>query len=161
MSVVAQPPTKSTRIPARILVLAGSNLLAEALANALGTYGFASRHIVPRELEIGRGIEWRPNLVLIDAMSLDTTSGTELTRQSSQAGFRVCVIDALGDGDRSDLWTGAGASAVIDRGERFDELFMTVIRLLRTAPMHKSAQGSSASRALTRPQIPDFSLLPV
>ncbi len=138
------------RIPARILVVAGSNLLAEALANALETYGFSSRHIVPREPEIGRGIEWRPNLVLIDALSLDLASGTELTSQLCQAGLRVCVIDALSDGDRFNVWTGVGASALIDKSERFDELFLTVNRLLRTTPMRKSENGLSASRASTR-----------
>ena len=145
-----QRPREPVRIPARILVVAGSNLLAEALASALETYGFASRHIVPREPEIGRGIEWRPNLVLIDALSIDLTSGTELTGQLCRAGLRVCVIDALGDADRFNVWMGAGASALIDRSERFDELFMTVNRLLRTTPMPKSAQRSSESAALTR-----------
>jgi DNA-binding NarL/FixJ family response regulator len=147
--VVERPP-EPVRIPARILVVAGSNLLAEALASALETYGFASRHIVPREPECGRGIEWRPDLVLIDALSVDLASGTELAGQFCRAGLKVCVIDALGDGDRFNVWTGAGASAVIDRGERFDELFMTVNRLLRTTPMRKNAQRPSASRALTR-----------
>ena len=150
MSVVVERPPEPVRIPARILVVAGSNLLAEALASALETYGFASRHIVPREPECGRGIDWRPDLVLIDALSVDLTSGTELTGQFCRAGLRVCVIDALGDGDRFNVWTGAGASAVIDRGEPFDELFMTVNRLLRTTPLRKNAQRSSASRALTR-----------
>jgi DNA-binding NarL/FixJ family response regulator len=145
-----QRPPEPVSIPARILVVAGSNLLAEALASALETYGFASRHIVPREPEIGRGIEWRPNLVLINALSLDLATGTELARHLCQAGLRVCVIDALGDGDRFNIWTGAGASALIDKSERFDELFMTVNRLLRTTPMPKSAQRSSASWALTR-----------
>jgi len=160
--VVERPP-EPVRIPSRILVVAGSNLLAEALASALETYGFASRHIVPREPECGRGIEWRPDLVLLDALSVDLTSGTELTGRFCRAGLRVCVIDALGDGDRFNVWTGAGASAVIDRGERFDELFMTVNRLLRTTPMRKNAQRSSASRALTRsaedPRLQPFAVL--
>jgi len=148
VSVVVQRQLEPVRIPARILVVAGSNLLADALASALETYGFTSRHIVPREPEIRRGIEWRPNLVVIDALSLDLASGTELTRQLCRAGIRVCVIDALSDDDRFNVWTGAGASALIDRSEPFDELFMTVNRLLRTTPMRKSPQRSSASRAL-------------
>jgi two-component system, NarL family, nitrate/nitrite response regulator NarL len=150
VSVVIQGPPEPVKIPARILVVAGSNLLAEALASALETYGFASRHVLPRESEIRRGIEWRPNLVLIDAPSLDLTSGTELTSQLCRAGLRVCVIDTLGDDGRFDVWTDAGASALIDRSERFDGLFITINRLLRTTPMGKSAQRLSASRALTR-----------
>jgi DNA-binding NarL/FixJ family response regulator len=167
LSVVIQQPPEPVRIPARILVVAGSNLLAEALASALERYGFASRHILPRESEIGRGIEWRPNLVLIDALSLDLISGTELTVQFCQAGLRVCVIDALGDGDRFNVWTDAGASTLIDKSVRFEELFITVNRLLRTTRMRKSAQKSPASRAWTRsaeegrqdPQLQPFAVL--
>ena len=68
MSIVAQRRTEPLGIPARILV-AGSDLLAGALASALKAYGFATRHIVPREPEIERGIEWRPNLVIVDVRS--------------------------------------------------------------------------------------------
>ena len=52
----------------------------------------------------------------------------------------VSVDNALGDGDRFNVWTGAGASALVDKSERFDELFMTINRLLRTTPMEKGAQ---------------------
>ena len=145
-----QRSTEPVRIPAQILVVAGSNLLAEALANTLETYGFASMHIVPREPEVGRGIDWRPNLVLIDALSLDLSTGTALTSRFCQAGLRVCVIDSLSDNERLDVWTDVGASALIDKSERFEELFLTVNRLLRTIPMRNSARALSASRASER-----------
>ena len=117
MSVVVQRRPEPSGIPARILV-AGSDLLAGALASALEAYGFATRHIVPREPEIERGIEWRPNLVLIDVRSLDVTSGSALHRPScAERASRVCVIDAADDGDRLNAWMGAGTSA-LDRRER-------------------------------------------
>jgi two-component system nitrate/nitrite response regulator NarL len=150
MSVVVERQPEPATIPARILVVAGSNLLAEALSSALESYGFASRHIVPRKSEIERGIEWQPNLVLIDALSFDFASGTELTGYLCEAGLRVCVIDALGDSDRLNVWTGVGASALIDSSERFDELFLTVSRLLRITPIRDSSQGSSSARAVAR-----------
>jgi two-component system, NarL family, nitrate/nitrite response regulator NarL len=137
---------EAVRIPARILVVAGSNLLAEALANSLETYGFSSMHIVPKDPEIGRGIDWRPNLVLIDAVSLDIASGTCLTSQFCEAGLSVCIIDALSDGDRLNIWRSVGASALVDKSERFEELLLTVSRLLRTIPMRDSARVLSASR---------------
>jgi len=150
MSVAAQRPPESASIPGRILVVAGSNLLGEALASALESYGFTSRHVVPQGPEIESGIEWQPNLVLIDALSFDFTSGTELAGRLCGAGLRVCVIDALGDSDRFNVWTSAGASALIDSSERFDELFLTVSRLLRTTPMRDRSGLSSEERALAR-----------
>jgi len=130
MSVVAQGQIEPLGIPARILV-AGSGLLAGALASALTAYGFAARYIVPREPEIERGIEWQPNLVLVDVRCLDLTSGFAFVGELRRAGLRVCVIDTADDRDRQSAWKGAGASALIDGSEPLDQLFRTINRLLR------------------------------
>ncbi len=149
MSVAVERRPEPLGIPARILV-AGSDLLAGALASALGAYGFATRHIVPREPEIERGIEWHPNLVIMDVRSLDVSSGSALIGQLRRVSLQVCVIDAADDGDRLNAWMGAGTSALVDGGEPFDQLFRTINRLLRTAPLPQMARRSSPSLALTR-----------
>ena len=149
MSVVAQSRPESSGIPSRILV-AGSDLLAGALASALEACGFSARHIAPRDPEIECGIEWRPNLVIIDVRSLDVISGSALIGQFCRVGLHVCVIDAADDDDRLKAWMGAGTSALIDRSEPFDQLFRTINRLLRTGDLPQSAGSSSTSLVLTR-----------
>ena len=157
MSVAIQRRPEPLGIPARILV-AGSDLLAGALASALEAYGFATRHIVPREREIERGIEWRPDLVIIDVRSLDVTSGSSLIGQLRRVGLQVCVIDARDDRDRSKAWLGAGTSALIDGCEPVDQVFRTINRLLRRGSPQQAARRTSASLAFTgaaeRPQDP-------
>jgi len=125
-------------------LVAGSDLLAGAVASALEAYGFATRHIVPREAEIERGIEWRPNLVIIDVRSLDVISGSALIGRFRRVGLHVCVIDAVDDGDRLKALMGAGTSALIDGSEPFDQLFRTINRLLRTGSLPQTARSSSA-----------------
>jgi two-component system, NarL family, nitrate/nitrite response regulator NarL len=135
-------------IPARILV-AGSDLLAGALASALETHGFATRHIALREPEIARGVEWRPNLLLVDARGLDVTAGSELIGQMRQIGSQTCVIDAADHGGRPAAWMKAGASALVDGGEPFDKLFRTINRLLRIGRTTPAGRGARPSLALT------------
>lgn len=136
-------------IPVRILVV-GNDLLVGALASALEAYGFATKHIVPREPEVEHGIEWRPNLVLIDARFLDVTSGSALIGQLRRVGLPVCVIDAAGDRERLNAWMEAGTSALIDRSEPLNQVFRTINRLLqigsppRTAPWSASLASSNA-----------------
>ena len=147
-SLMAQELPGRLGIPARILV-AGSGLLAGALASALTGCGFATRHIVPRGQEIGRGIEWRPNLVLVDVHYLDLSSGFAFVSELHRAGLRVCVIDAADDADRQSAWKGAGASALVDGSEPFDQLFQTVNRLLRNGPTPQAERRSPRSFGFT------------
>jgi two-component system, NarL family, nitrate/nitrite response regulator NarL len=164
MTVGVQRRPEPLGIPARILV-AGSDLLAGALASALEAYGFATRHVVLREPEIEREIEWRPNLVIIDVRSLDVTSGSALIGQLRRVDLQVCAIDAADDGDRFNAWMGAGTSALIDGNEPFDQLFRTINRLLRMGPLPQTPRRSSASLALTRavdpPQDPRLQLFAI
>jgi len=148
VSILAQEQIGTLGIPARLLV-AGSGLLAGALASALMAYGFATRNIVPREPEIERGIEWQPNLVLVDVRCLDLTSGFAFVGELRRAGLRVCVIDVADDRDRQSAWRGAGASALIDGSEPFDQLFRTVNRLLRNGVTPHTERMPSASLTLT------------
>ena len=127
--------------------LQGADLLAGALASALQTYGFATRIVLPREPEIGYGIDWRPNLVLVDVRSLDVTSGFALVGVLSRSRLPFCVIDSANDGERENLWRVAGASAVIDRSQPFDELFRTITRLLRKGQAAVAEPRSSPPRA--------------
>jgi DNA-binding NarL/FixJ family response regulator len=116
-------------IPAQILV-AGSDLLAEALASALETYGFATMNVMTSTRAIEAGIDWRPDLVLLDARSLDIPGGCALIERFREAGLQVCVID-MDNGDRATAWSRAGTSALIDRCAPFDELFRTITAILR------------------------------
>ena len=155
MSVATQRGSEQSAIPARILI-AGGNLLAGALANALESHGFATMHVVPREPEIQRGIEWHPNLVILDVRSLDLTAGSGLIGQLHRLDLQVCVIDEADDVDRLNAWMAAGTSALIDGGEPLDQLLRTINRLLRRGSLQQTVQKSSLSMALThaagRPQ---------
>lgn len=149
MSVTVQRGPEPLGTPARILV-AGSDMLAGALASALEACGFATRHVVPRGSEVEHGMEWRPDLVLIDIRFLDVTSGSTLIGQLHQVGLPVCVIDGAGDGTRLKAWMEAGSTALIDRNEPFDQLFRTINRLLQTSYLPENARRSSASLAPMR-----------
>ena len=142
MSTLVDTRPRPSGIPARILV-AGSDLLADALASALETYGFATLNIVVTKPAIEGGIDWRPDLVLIDARSLDVTAGSLLISEFRQVGVEVCVIDAADDRDRLNAWLSAGTSALIDNSEPFDQLFRTVTLLLRSRFLAQTAPRTS------------------
>jgi DNA-binding NarL/FixJ family response regulator len=160
MTNVIESRPEPSELPARILV-AGSDLLAGALASALRTYGFATRIVLPREPEIAHGINWKPNLVLVDVRSMDVTSGFAFVCELGRSNLRFCVIDSANDGEKDNLWRVAGASALIDRSEPFDELFRTITRLLQTGPTAVIPPRSSRPLALAPLGPPsDFRLQP-
>ncbi len=160
MSVFESTP-ESKDIPARILV-AGCDLLTGAVAGAFAAYGFSTKYVAPRELVIELGIAWRPHLVLIDVLTLDVTSGSGLVGALRQAELTVCVIDATDVVDRLNAWKDAGASALIDRSEPFDQLFRAVNDLLRMGATPHIARRSLASlpRAEAGEEPPEPSLDP-
>jgi DNA-binding NarL/FixJ family response regulator len=131
-------------------LIAGRNLFAGALANALAAHGFATRH-VPADADIASGIEWHPNLVIFDMRSLDLATGSALISQLHQLDLQVCVIDETNDVDRSNAWLAAGGSALIDGSEPLDQLLRTINRLLRRGSLQQAARSSSQSEALTGP----------
>jgi DNA-binding NarL/FixJ family response regulator len=126
-------------IPARILV-AGSDLLADALASALETYGFATMNIAASTSAARDGMDWRPDLAIIDARQLAIDEGSDVIGEFSQAGVGVCVIDSVDDGDRFRAWLRAGSAALVDRCESFEEFFRTVTFLLRRRLLAKAAE---------------------
>ncbi len=138
----------AAEIPTRILIT-GSDLLSGALANALETYGFATLHIAFWAGEIERGIEWGPDLVIIEARSLDITAGTSTVAQLRGLGLQVCVIDSADVGNRFDAWITAGTSAFVDRSEPFTRLFATINRLLQNRSASPRVTGSDASLPIT------------
>ena len=144
-----EPQPDGADIPARILV-AGTDLLSGALSNAFETYGFATMHVALWGPEIERGIEWGPDLVIIEARSLDITAGTSTVTRLRSMGFQVCVIDSADVGDRMDAWLRAGTSAFVDRSEPFTQLFATINRLLRIGSPSPNTRGSAQSSAGTR-----------
>jgi two-component system, NarL family, nitrate/nitrite response regulator NarL len=146
VSVASQRHSESAPIPVRILI-AGSNLLGGALANALETQGFATKHVAPGEPEIERGIEWRPNLAIIDVRLLDVAAGTARIGQLCQVDLQVCVIDEADDVDRLNAWMEIGTSALIHGGEPLDQLFRTINRILRRGSL--ATRKSPPSMALT------------
>ena len=68
--------------------------------------------IVASKPAIEDGISWRPDLVLLDARSLDVAAGSALIGGVCQEGVQLCVIDAAGNSDRSNAWLSAGISAL-------------------------------------------------
>lgn len=131
-------------IPARILV-AGTDLLADALASALETYGFATISITASTSAAHDGVDWRPDLVVIDARLLGVSEGSSVIGAFRQTGVGVCVIDSADDKDRFKAWLRAGGSALIDSREPFDELFRTITFLLRRRLLSKSAERYAPS----------------
>ena len=97
---------------------------------------------MPREPDIGRGIEWRPNLVLVDVRHLDLSSGFAVVGELRRAGLRVCVIDVADDAVRQSAWRGAGASALVDGSEPFDQLF-------RPSPTPSNRSDTAGGKAVT------------
>jgi two-component system nitrate/nitrite response regulator NarL len=147
VTAVIQNRIGPSGVPARILV-AGSDLLADALASALETYGFATMNIMASEPAIEDGFGWQPDLVLLDARSLDVDAGSALIGGVCEMGVQVCVIDAADDGDRSNAWLTAGTSALIDKREPFEELFRTIALLLRGRFLSQTAPRYSVDSAL-------------
>jgi two-component system nitrate/nitrite response regulator NarL len=163
VSTVFRPQPGAAGIAARILV-AGTDLLADALASALETYGFATLNIVASARTIEGGINWRPDLVLLDARSLDIPCGSGLIDRFRQAGLQVCVID-VDNGDRANAWLRAGTSALIDKGDPFDQLFRTIMSILRsrllaqTAPRYLATLGSTPVDQRRRERLEPFAAL--
>ena len=139
---------ESSGVPTRILV-AGSDLLADALASTLETYGFATLKIVASPPAIESGIDWRPDLALLDARSMEIPRGMALIDAFRQAGVQVCVIDATDNDDRLNAWFDAGTSALIDKSDPFDHLFRTITALLRSRLLAQTAPRYLATLALT------------
>ncbi len=81
--------------PTRVLI-AGSNLLAGALARTLETRGFATTYSAANAQEIKRKLKWRPDLVLIDLRPFDVDSGSTIIKSVQTSGRQVCVIDYAG-----------------------------------------------------------------
>ena len=132
--------------PTRVLI-AGSNLLAGALARTLETHGFATIYTAASAQEIERKLEWRPDLVLIDLRPFNVESGSTIVKSVQRSGRQVCVIDYAGDGDRPSAWLRAGSAAVVSENEPFDQLFQTITRLTRIGPPRSVPRAPVASTA--------------
>ncbi len=148
MTTSTQARPDAAGIPARILV-AGSDLLADALASALETYGFATMNVVATLGEIDGGIDWRPDLVVLDARSLDIPSGSALIDGFRQADVHVCVIDAADNSDRANAWSQAGTSALIDKRDPFDHLFRAITTVLRSRFLAQTTPRYLATLTMT------------
>jgi two-component system nitrate/nitrite response regulator NarL len=130
--------------PTRVLI-AGSNLLAGALARTLETHGFVATYTAASAQEIERKLEWRPDLVLIDLRPFDVDSGSTIVRSVQRSGGQVCVIDYAGESDRPSAWLRAGSAAVVSENEPFDQLFQTITRLTRIDPPRSVRRAPVAS----------------
>jgi two-component system, NarL family, nitrate/nitrite response regulator NarL len=139
---VQQQTSGRSDIPVRILI-AGRDLLSDTLANALGSYGFATKHVHFGRSDIERGIEWCPDLVIVETESLELSPGISTITRLRRAGLRVCVIDSAESDHRLDAWLTAGAWAFIDKTEPFAHLFTTINRLLRAGSPAQGAREPS------------------
>ena len=134
------PSVKPTRV-----LIAGSNLLAGALARTLETQGFATTYTAASAQEIQRKLRWRPDLVLVDLRPFDVDSGSTIVQSAHRSGRQVCVIDYAGDSDRPSAWLRAGSAAVVSENEPFDQLFKTITRLTRLVPARSVRAAPVAS----------------
>jgi DNA-binding NarL/FixJ family response regulator len=134
------PSVKPTRV-----LIAGSNLLAGALARTLETQGFATTYTAANAQEIQRKLRWKPDLVLIDLRPFDVDSGSTIVQSAHRSGRQVCVIDYAGDKDRPSAWLRAGSAAVVSENEPFDQLFKTITRLTRLVPPRSVRAAPDAS----------------
>jgi DNA-binding NarL/FixJ family response regulator len=132
--------------PTRVLI-AGSNLLAGALARTLETHGFATTYTGASAKEIERKLKWEPDLVLIDLRPFDLDSGSTIVKGVQRSGRQVCVIDDAGDNGRRSAWLRAGSAAVVSENEPFDQLFTTISRLTRLVPPRRVPPAPVASAA--------------
>jgi two-component system nitrate/nitrite response regulator NarL len=130
--------------PTRVLI-AGSNLLAGALARTLETHGFVTTYTAASAQEIERKLEWGPDLVLIDLRPFDVDSGSTIVRSVQRSGGQVCVIDYAGESDRPSAWFRAGSAAVVSENEPFDQLFQTITRVTRIVPPRSVRRAPVAS----------------
>jgi two-component system nitrate/nitrite response regulator NarL len=142
----SSPEALVHRRAARVLI-AGSNLFAGTLARTLRTHGLITAHTGASAEEIAQKLEWAPDLVVIDLRPFDVKPGSVILRRTQRAGCKVCVIDHAGDGGRPSAWLRAGSSAVVGEDEPFDELFLTITRLLRISPARSASRGVVGSKA--------------
>jgi two-component system nitrate/nitrite response regulator NarL len=149
MSTMVKAGSPSSGVTPRILVT-GNDLLAGALASALERHGFTTTHTAPAKPELERGLEWRPDLVLFDARSFDQVTGSTSVQLLCRRGFQVCVIDTSHDSARRAAWLHAGASESVDGNDPFDQLLLTITRLLRVCPSPRPERRSPASLASMR-----------
>jgi two-component system nitrate/nitrite response regulator NarL len=149
MSTMVKRGSPSLATAPRILVT-GNDLLAGALAGALERYGFSTMHIASSKPEIERGLEWSPDLVLFDDRSFDEANGSASVQRLRRRGFQICVIEASNDPARRSAWLHAGASELVDRNEPFDQLLLTITRLLQVSLSPRPERRSPASLASTR-----------
>jgi DNA-binding NarL/FixJ family response regulator len=149
MSAVLTTGIPSTASVPRILV-AGDDLLAGALTGALERYGFATMRIAPSGAEMEHGLAWKPDLVLIDGQSFDDVVASGSMRRRGRAEYQLCVIDTADGGARRDAWRHAGASELVDKDQPFDQLLLTITRLLRVTPTPRTERRSAASLASMR-----------
>ena len=146
MSTTVKSGSPSLATAPRILVT-GNDLLAGALAGALERYGFATMRIASSKSEIDRGLEWSPDLVLFDDGSFDEANGSASVQRLRRRGFQICVIEASNNPARRSAWLHAGASELVDRNEPFDQLLLTITRLLQVCPAPRPERRSPASLA--------------
>jgi two-component system nitrate/nitrite response regulator NarL len=149
MSTMVKTGSPASGVTPRILVT-GSDLLAGALSSALERHGFTTTHSAPSTPDLEHGLDWKPDLVLFDARSFDQATGAAAVRQLCRRGFAVCVIDTSHESARRAAWLHAGATESVDGNDPFEQLLLTIIRVLRVCPTPRPERRSAASLASMR-----------
>jgi two-component system, NarL family, nitrate/nitrite response regulator NarL len=116
---------------ARILVIDGNLLTAEAIVLALSQIHFAARFALPVTADHVRDlVSWKPGLALLDIDSVDPTTSVECVHILRQAEIPVAVMGGSRDGFLLGQCIQAGASSVVDKGSQLNELIGMIVRLL-------------------------------
>lgn len=140
------PPPR--RDAARILVIDGNQLTAEAIVLALSHLKFAVRFVAPL---VGHDVRdlasWGPHLALLDIDSVDNDTCIQAIAVLHEADVPVAVVGGGLDECLLGECVQAGARSVVDKSSSIDDLVHTVRRLLA----REVVLGEEDRRQLTEP----------
>ena len=146
---------------ARLLVIDGNLLTAEAIVLALSQIHFTARFALPVTVDHVRDlVSWKPGLALLDIDSVDPVTSIECVSILRQAEIPVAVMGGSRDGFVLGQCIQAGASSVVDKGSQLNELIGLIVRMLAgdvvmteemkqrlTEPYHRESRARRAKLA--------------
>jgi two-component system nitrate/nitrite response regulator NarL len=116
---------------ARILVIDGNLLTAEAIVLALSQIHFTARFALPVAADHVRDlVSWKPGLALLDIDSVDPATSIECVGILRDAEIPVAVMGGNRDGFLLGQCIQAGASSVVDKSSQLNELIGMIVRML-------------------------------
>lgn len=142
------PGAPARRRAARILVIDGNVLTAEAIVLALSQMKFAVRFVAPvSDHEVRDQAGWEPELALLDIDSVDNATCLRTISVLHEVDVPVAVVGGRLDEYLLGECVQAGARSVVDKSSSLEELVRTVRRILA----REVILGEDDKRQLTEP----------